>query len=135
MSPVVSKKRTLGSVTPAANIAKVLCLRGAKQPAAPIFPFLTDVLYELGMTMLLSVPLFSFPWKWSCACLDFRFLWQSSLFELCLPRWNLNWEKWMSVLQNRKLRARIQPVHYLSLQNRAHMYQHLTHTDSAHQKL
>lgn len=41
----------------------------------------------------------------------------------------------MSVLQNRKLRARIQPVHYLNLRNRAHMYQHLMHADSAHQKL
>jgi len=69
--------------------------------------------------------------------LDVRFLWQGFLFELWLPQWslNFNWEKQMFVLQNRKLRARIQPVHYLNLQNRAHIYQHLTHTDSAHQKL
>jgi len=53
---------------PAANIAKVLCPLGAKQPAAPTFPFLTDVLYELGMTMHFSVPLFPFLWKWSRAC-------------------------------------------------------------------
>lgn len=38
---LVSKERRLRSVARAADVARALCWLGAKQPAAPVFPFLT----------------------------------------------------------------------------------------------
>lgn len=53
--------------------------------------------------------------------------------RLCLLRWSLNynWKKWISVLQSRKLRARIQLVHYITPSKQG---SHVP-TSYAHQKL